>query len=657
MTQKKLKFSIITCCKDSGNYLEETILSVIEQTAIKNKEIDVEYLIFDGNSVDNTDEIVKRYLPNYNFIKYFKESDTGLYDALTKGFQKLTGDIVAYINAGDFYYKTAFQTVNEIFLHNYKINWLVGTKVLYNDRSEIIAQYLPCKYSNRLLQVGAYGKFLPFIQQESSFWRSDLLKLIDYDFFKKLKLAGDYYLWFEFSKYYNLDIVDSYFSGFRYHKNQMTFRSGSTKKYLKEVSSFTHKKNLFDFFCIFKEMLPWFLTRNYFYITSFFNKKIIHYSLETNSWRSKQDLKEFYIWMCDKHSNTGEGNLGSSFIDTFLYNTKKSCIGISINSTKLSVKNFDPDFKKFSTILNGQHSFYAKYIYPYVGIFHLWVNFFKGKKLIYVNFLPLWNFLIFLLVPPKTILGPITGKVNFSHDSSILDIFFRKYFMKFFFKISLYIISFRYQKLIFATSLLKEVLPNNIVNKSLFDFVIQGKFSSMVNNLKKPENHIDNKDRNIDCFIYLRKYPNKSYHQILSIIKLLKEDYRVVTFGDKSGIDGIEDLGFIENSKVIELLRKSKVTIASEENIFSMFALESLSSSTIVFYDDKQFKHVDSSPFSQKFIEFYLKKININDMMISYHTIKNVLDRYSFNCILDTNLQIFKSSEKKNNDYFKDYFL
>ena len=135
---------------------------------------------------------------------------------------------------------------------NKKVNWVTGLKVLYNQNSEIIDVQFPYKYRSSLIRSGVYGKYLPFIQQESTFWRAHLLKDLNYDYFKSLKRSGDMYLWFTFSKKYKLNVVYSYLSGFKYHENQLTFKeTGTTDIYLEEASKFTKKKYFNIYFSIF----------------------------------------------------------------------------------------------------------------------------------------------------------------------------------------------------------------------------------------------------------------------------------------------------------------------------------------------------------------------------------------------------------------------
>ena len=88
------KFSIITVTYNAGKVLEETIQSVISQT-YRN----MEYIIVDGKSKDNTLEIADKYREHIS--KVVSEPDKGLYDAMNKGIRLATGDYLCFLNAGD----------------------------------------------------------------------------------------------------------------------------------------------------------------------------------------------------------------------------------------------------------------------------------------------------------------------------------------------------------------------------------------------------------------------------------------------------------------------------------------------------------------------------------------------------------------------------
>ena len=87
-----MKISVITVSFNSERTIERTIKSVIEQT---HKEI--EYIIVDGGSTDNTLDIVDKYKENINIL--ISEKDNGIYDAMNKGIKLATGEILHFLNS------------------------------------------------------------------------------------------------------------------------------------------------------------------------------------------------------------------------------------------------------------------------------------------------------------------------------------------------------------------------------------------------------------------------------------------------------------------------------------------------------------------------------------------------------------------------------
>ena len=94
-----MKLSLITVTYNSGLTIRDTIQSVLSQTYT-----DIEYIIVDGASKDNTVEIIKEYECAFgNKLKWISEPDKGLYDAMNKGIQMATGEVVGIINSDDFF--------------------------------------------------------------------------------------------------------------------------------------------------------------------------------------------------------------------------------------------------------------------------------------------------------------------------------------------------------------------------------------------------------------------------------------------------------------------------------------------------------------------------------------------------------------------------
>lgn len=235
------KISIITPCRNSERYIAETVESVITQTALLAGRVDLEYIIYDGNSSDRTVEIVESYSAPY--IKIISEPDKGMYDALAKGLKLATGDIIAYLNAGDYYHSCAFDIVLDLF-ETGKIKWLTGYIMHYNEKSYLTGAELPFKYRKNLFISGLYGLLLPSLQQESTFWDVSLNAHIDYELLASFKYAGDYYLWLQFSKESEVHIVKGYLGGFRRNKGQLT---DDITEYYRELRSITQKPGMADY--------------------------------------------------------------------------------------------------------------------------------------------------------------------------------------------------------------------------------------------------------------------------------------------------------------------------------------------------------------------------------------------------------------------------
>lgn len=102
-----MKVSVITVTYNSAKTLSDTILSVAKQIGV-----DVEFIIVDGQSKDNTVQVIQRHQEYVD--RWISEPDKGLYDAINKGIRMATGDIVGILHSDDFYHRedTLAQVVN-----------------------------------------------------------------------------------------------------------------------------------------------------------------------------------------------------------------------------------------------------------------------------------------------------------------------------------------------------------------------------------------------------------------------------------------------------------------------------------------------------------------------------------------------------------------
>ncbi len=159
--------SIVTPSFNQGQFLEETILSVLQQ-----EYQNVEYIIIDGGSTDNSLEVIKRY--EHRLAYWVSEKDCGQADAINKGFQRSTGQIVGWLNSDDLLYPAAIKDVVNEFQRNSDLELIYGD-VDYGPSTDAILRKISgntvvFKNMMRSLQVP--------IPQQGSLWKRSVLNKI-----------------------------------------------------------------------------------------------------------------------------------------------------------------------------------------------------------------------------------------------------------------------------------------------------------------------------------------------------------------------------------------------------------------------------------------------------------------------------------------------
>lgn len=216
-----MKIHFITPCRHAASSLGCTLESLYSQKALVEGHCKLEHLIIDGASTDHTASIASAF-PESRFLS---EPDEGMYDALAKGLSRATGDIVGYLNAGDILFPWAFDVLMDVFL-NSEVRWATGYSSQINEQGQVTASWKPPRYRREFVANGFYAdpSYPQCIQQESTFWSSDLNQKIDFGKLKTFKIAGDYFLWTEFAKYADLDSIMSPLGAFRIHGGQLSER-------------------------------------------------------------------------------------------------------------------------------------------------------------------------------------------------------------------------------------------------------------------------------------------------------------------------------------------------------------------------------------------------------------------------------------------------
>ena len=179
-----MKISLITVTYNSGKTLACTIESVLSQSYPN-----VEYIIVDGASKDNTVSIIKEYEPKFEGrMKWMSEPDKGLYDAMNKGIRMATGDVVGILNSDDFFTTDGvLQQVADAFHADGELDAVYGDVHFVNPENlEKCVRYYSSKVFKRgLMELGFMPAHPSFYLKKERFEQFGLYKT-DY------KIAADF---------------------------------------------------------------------------------------------------------------------------------------------------------------------------------------------------------------------------------------------------------------------------------------------------------------------------------------------------------------------------------------------------------------------------------------------------------------------------------
>lgn len=175
------KISIITINRNNDIGLEKTIISVISQT-YKN----YEFIVIDGNSEDNSFDVIQKY--NHNLTYWISEPDSGIYNAMNKGIRQSSGDYCYFLNSGD--YLVCNDTLKNIFENKtYDAPFINGNQINIIEGGHHIAKAL-----NRTLTL--YDLYWGTIKHQATFIKKDLfIKYGLYD--ENLKIISDWKFFLE----------------------------------------------------------------------------------------------------------------------------------------------------------------------------------------------------------------------------------------------------------------------------------------------------------------------------------------------------------------------------------------------------------------------------------------------------------------------------
>jgi len=266
------KISIVTPSYNQAQFLERTILSVLNQNYPN-----LEYIIIDGGSTDGSIEIIKKY---EKYLAYWvSEKDKGQTDAINKGFQKSTGKIIAWLNSDDTYLPETLYKVMKNFKQNPEADLIFGNIYFINEHDKRIGELKFTEFDfNTLIYEGGN------LHQTGTFWtrkvyekvgglNSDYKFCMDYDFFCRVAKAGKLYH------------MRDFLANFRIHANakSSTINHIGSKEHqeimMRYISKNLNKWNLKynKFICITRRFYKYIIQGDIDYIRKGFIRRTMNY--------------------------------------------------------------------------------------------------------------------------------------------------------------------------------------------------------------------------------------------------------------------------------------------------------------------------------------------------------------------------------------------
>ena len=218
---KVYKISIITPNYNYGNYIGQTIQSVIDQNYP-----DFEYIIVDDGSTDNSVEIIQSFVDKYpDKITLIQQENKGQTPAVNVALKHVTGDIIGWINSDDTYFDKAFNKIINAFNKYPDSDAVFGDIIIINKDDVIVKKnkYLKFDYASGVFN--GFGKIIP---SNAIFWKKKIMREVGYlDESYNYSMDSEY--WSRLLKGKNIYKIDDYIANFRWHSKAKTILRKSKK--------------------------------------------------------------------------------------------------------------------------------------------------------------------------------------------------------------------------------------------------------------------------------------------------------------------------------------------------------------------------------------------------------------------------------------------
>lgn len=205
---KYSKISVITPSFNQGEFIERTVRSVLCQ-----RYPNLEYILMDGGSTDSTSQVLEAY--RSQFAHFVSARDGGQADAIGSGFERSSGEIMAYLNSDDVLAPGALHFVNEFFRKNQRVDFIYSHRVAIDKTDKVIWYWGLPRHVTYLMRR------LDFIPQETCFWRRRLYEKAG-NIDRSFTFAMDYDLFVRFMAIGRFRRVDRILAAFRVHDSSKT---------------------------------------------------------------------------------------------------------------------------------------------------------------------------------------------------------------------------------------------------------------------------------------------------------------------------------------------------------------------------------------------------------------------------------------------------
>jgi len=207
------RISIVTPSLNQGSFIRTAIQSIFDQ-----QYPDLEYLVMDGGSTDESCAIAREFIPRLALVM---EKDEGQSDAIDKGFSRVSGEIIGWLNADDYYAPGTLDKIAAVFTAHPDVGLVYGNAEYVNEAGDSLGPAVQVEPFNldRLLSV------CDFIVQPAAFFRRDAFEAVG-RIRKELVWTMDYDLWIRLGKQYRVLRIPELLAFVRCHASTKTTTGG-----------------------------------------------------------------------------------------------------------------------------------------------------------------------------------------------------------------------------------------------------------------------------------------------------------------------------------------------------------------------------------------------------------------------------------------------